>query len=249
MLSLGLIIAIGAQALRRACHPHRLRPAAGDAALGRGAAVAQAAAFTLLNPHLYLDTVLLVGSIGAQQPGSMRGWFIAGASAASAPWFGLLGCWTGSSAWSWACWPPCWPVAPSRAFERARRSRRSAGRYTGAPMSARVLAFLLAMLMLWSGLAVTEQRFAEALELPVQTAGLSEDAKRGDLNGSMDDHVVDDQPAQPFGEPALDIAALIDSAGQAIGCSPASATCPLQPADTRWAAPLLEGLQRPPKNA
>lgn len=81
----------GAQALRRAGHPHRLRPAEGDAALGRGAAVAQAASFTLLNPHVYLDTVLLVGSIGAQQPGSMRGWFIAGASAASVLWFGLLG--------------------------------------------------------------------------------------------------------------------------------------------------------------
>ena len=116
-------------------------------------------------------------------------------------------------------------------------------------MSARVLAFLLAMLMLWSGLAVTEQRFAEALELPVQMAGLSDDAKRSDLNGSMDDHVVDDQPAQPFGEPALDIAALIDSAGANVGCSAPAASRPLQPADTRWAAPFLEGLQRPPKNA
>lgn len=81
----------GVQALRRACRPHRWRPADGDARIGRGAAVAQAAAFTLLNPHVYLDTVLLVGSIGAQQAGPMRGWFIAGASAASALWFGLLG--------------------------------------------------------------------------------------------------------------------------------------------------------------
>lgn len=116
-------------------------------------------------------------------------------------------------------------------------------------MSARVLAFLLAMLMLWSGLAVTEQRFAEALELPVQTAGLSDDAKRGDLNGSMDDHVVDDQPAQPLGEPALDIAVLIDSAGHSIGCSAAVSVCPLPPTDAQWAAPFLEGLQRPPKSA
>ena len=81
----------GVQALRRAGHPHRLRPAEGEAAIGRGAAVAQAAAFTLLNPHVYLDTVLLVGSIGAQQPASVRGWFVAGASAASLLWFGLLG--------------------------------------------------------------------------------------------------------------------------------------------------------------
>ncbi|MDP3084349.1 MAG: LysE family transporter, partial [Rubrivivax sp.] len=48
-------------ALRRARHPHRLQAEAGSASLGRGAALAQAAAFTLLNPHVYLDTVLLVG--------------------------------------------------------------------------------------------------------------------------------------------------------------------------------------------
>lgn len=59
--------------------------------MGRGAAVAQAAAFTLLNPHVYLDTVLLVGSIGARQPGPLRGWFVVGASTASMLWFGLLG--------------------------------------------------------------------------------------------------------------------------------------------------------------
>lgn len=81
----------GVQALRRARHPHPLQAAEGGAALRRGAAVAQAAAFTLLNPHVYLDTVLLVGSIGAQQPVALRGWFVAGASTASVFWFGLLG--------------------------------------------------------------------------------------------------------------------------------------------------------------
>uniref|UniRef100_UPI0038B3089E LysE/ArgO family amino acid transporter n=1 Tax=Cupriavidus plantarum TaxID=942865 RepID=UPI0038B3089E len=54
-------------------------------------ALAQAAAFTLLNPHVYLDTVLLVGSIGAQQAATLRIWFVAGASAASLCWFGMLG--------------------------------------------------------------------------------------------------------------------------------------------------------------
>lgn len=81
----------GWQALRRARQAHRLDAAQGIATLGRGAALAQAAAFTLLNPHVYLDTVLLVGSIGAQQPGALRGWFIAGASSASLAWFALLG--------------------------------------------------------------------------------------------------------------------------------------------------------------
>lgn len=85
------LAAYGWQALRRARQPHRLKAAAGGEGLRRGAAVAQAAAFTLLNPHVYLDTVLLVGSIGAQQPEALRGWFIAGASSASLSWFALLG--------------------------------------------------------------------------------------------------------------------------------------------------------------
>lgn len=81
----------GWQALRRARRAHRLEAPTGGAGLARGAAVAQAAAFTLLNPHVYLDTVLLVGSIGAQHPAPLRGWFVAGASLASMAWFALLG--------------------------------------------------------------------------------------------------------------------------------------------------------------
>jgi L-lysine exporter family protein LysE/ArgO len=81
----------GWQALRRARRARRLDAADAGSALTLGAAVAQAAAFTLLNPHVYLDTVLLVGSIGAQQPGPLQGWFIAGASGASLAWFSLLG--------------------------------------------------------------------------------------------------------------------------------------------------------------
>jgi L-lysine exporter family protein LysE/ArgO len=60
-------------------------------ALALAGAITQAAAFTLLNPHVYLDTVLLVGSIGAQQPAALRLWFVAGASVASLFWFCLLG--------------------------------------------------------------------------------------------------------------------------------------------------------------
>ena len=81
----------GWRALQRARQSHQLRAGAGQEGLSRGAALAQAAAFTLLNPHVYLDTVLLVGSIGAQQPAALRGWFVAGASSASLFWFGLLG--------------------------------------------------------------------------------------------------------------------------------------------------------------
>jgi L-lysine exporter family protein LysE/ArgO len=85
------LAAYGWRALRRARRAQPLQASGGGAGLGRGAAVAQAAAFTLLNPHVYLDTVLLVGSVGAQQPAALRGWFVAGASAASLLWFGLLG--------------------------------------------------------------------------------------------------------------------------------------------------------------
>lgn len=74
--------------LRQASQLHAAHASDG---LRRGAAIAQAAAFTLLNPHVYLDTVLLMGSIGAQQPGALQGWFVAGASAASVVWFILLG--------------------------------------------------------------------------------------------------------------------------------------------------------------
>jgi len=81
----------GARALWRARRVQRLQPDASHAKPGRLATLAQAAAFTLFNPHVYIDTVMLAGSIGAQQPGPLRGWFIAGSSAASLSWFLMLG--------------------------------------------------------------------------------------------------------------------------------------------------------------
>ena len=99
----------GWQALRRARQPQQLRAAEGGAGLGLGAVLAQAAAFTLLNPHVYLDTVLLVGSIGAQQPGARRGGFSASASAASVLWFAALGF---GARWlaPWFARPRAWQV-------------------------------------------------------------------------------------------------------------------------------------------
>ncbi|MGK5046416.1 LysE/ArgO family amino acid transporter [Janthinobacterium sp. GB4P2] len=99
----------GWQALRRARRPQQLRAADGGVGWGLGAILAQAAAFTLLNPHVSLDTVLLVGSIGAQQPGVLRGCFIAGASAASLLWFASLG---DGARWlaPWFARPRAWQV-------------------------------------------------------------------------------------------------------------------------------------------
>lgn len=52
-------------------------------------AIAAIAAVTWLNPHAYLDTVVLVGSVAASH-GDERWWFTAGAILASVTWFGAL---------------------------------------------------------------------------------------------------------------------------------------------------------------
>ncbi|WP_417565808.1 LysE/ArgO family amino acid transporter [Marinobacter sp.] len=51
-------------------------------------------AVTLLNPQVYLDTLLLIPAVGAQQQDATT--FVAGASSASILWFGLLA-WGGSA--------------------------------------------------------------------------------------------------------------------------------------------------------
>lgn len=99
----------GWQALRRARQSNQLRTQETGTGLRLGGVIAQAAAFTLLNPHVYLDTVLLVGSIGAQQPVVLRPWFVAGASFASLFWFGMLGY---GARWlaPWFARPKAWQV-------------------------------------------------------------------------------------------------------------------------------------------
>ena len=85
------LAAYGWNALRRALQQNGLLANEEGDGLSWSSAMAQAAAFTLLNPHVYLDTVLLVGSIGAQQPADLQVWFVAGASSASLLWFCALG--------------------------------------------------------------------------------------------------------------------------------------------------------------
>lgn len=81
----------GWKALQRMLQASSLQTGQAGEGLRWSAAMAQTAAFTLLNPHVYLDTVLLVGGIGAQQATALQGWFVAGASSASITWFSLLG--------------------------------------------------------------------------------------------------------------------------------------------------------------
>ena len=66
-----------------------LRAASGAVSVA-GPALRAAIALSLLNPHAWLDTVVLLGAIGAQQPGHGRAWFSAGAMTASVLWFSAL---------------------------------------------------------------------------------------------------------------------------------------------------------------
>jgi L-lysine exporter family protein LysE/ArgO len=76
------------KAFRRALSPSALSAAEGvDRPLR--ATLAQAAAFTWLNAHVYLDTVVLLGGISATY-GDTRALFGAGAAAASFAWFFAL---------------------------------------------------------------------------------------------------------------------------------------------------------------
>ncbi|SMC20580.1 L-lysine exporter family protein LysE/ArgO [Andreprevotia lacus DSM 23236] len=77
----------GAMALRKALHPGTLAPEATQGIANPKAVVLAALGFSLLNPHALLDTIVLVGSVGAQQPAAERPLFLAGAVSFSFIWF------------------------------------------------------------------------------------------------------------------------------------------------------------------
>ena len=81
----------GVTALRRALRPAAVGDGTAIAAPSLGAALITCAGFTLLNPHVYLDTVILVGSVANARPAGDRVAFAFGASAASFVWFFGLG--------------------------------------------------------------------------------------------------------------------------------------------------------------
>jgi len=80
----------GVSSLLRARHAEALEASQERALTRRGAAV-RATALTFLNPHVYLDTVLLLGSLAAHQGPTGRWWFALGACVASVAWFTGLG--------------------------------------------------------------------------------------------------------------------------------------------------------------
>jgi L-lysine exporter family protein LysE/ArgO len=80
----------GLLAARRAWQGQPMR-ISGDGGVTLAAALAACFAFTFLNPHVYLDTVVLLGAIANQRPDPGRWVFGAGAVSASLCWFAALG--------------------------------------------------------------------------------------------------------------------------------------------------------------
>jgi L-lysine exporter family protein LysE/ArgO len=86
-----VLVGYGLAAFRRAFSPHSLLTPSAGAAQPVNRVVVQALSISLLNPHVYLDTVVLVGSIGAKQAAGTQGAFLMGACLASSLWFVSLG--------------------------------------------------------------------------------------------------------------------------------------------------------------
>ena len=84
------LVAYGLFALRRAFRPQALAADDAGSRAPLGATMLALAAITWLNPHVYLDTVMLMGSV-ATTYADARWWFGAGAAGASLVWFAALG--------------------------------------------------------------------------------------------------------------------------------------------------------------
>lgn len=85
-----LLLSYAALAARRALRAPQASPTGGDAAATRRGVVAATLGFTWLNPAVYLDTLVLLGTVASAHPAA-RWWFATGAAAASIGWFIGLG--------------------------------------------------------------------------------------------------------------------------------------------------------------
>jgi L-lysine exporter family protein LysE/ArgO len=91
------LLTYGVLAARRAIRPSgdaltvRGTPGNGREARHASAPLVTMLLFTWANPHVYLDTLVFLGSLGAQQADGDRWWWTAGAVAASCLWFAALG--------------------------------------------------------------------------------------------------------------------------------------------------------------
>lgn len=80
----------GVMALRRAFTPQSMERST-ESATGLWAAIATCLALTFLNPHVYLDTVVLLGGISSRYDDTGRIYFGSGAALSSFIWFFSLG--------------------------------------------------------------------------------------------------------------------------------------------------------------
>lgn len=113
-------------------------------------------------------------------------------------------------------------------------------------MPSRVVPFLLAFLLLWSGFT-TQERAVSFASSNVEQAdvGLAGELQQRVHEGSVEDHHLDDQPAQAQTESVMDLQALFPARVD----EPAFALTMARPrpyAVTTWLEPYLEGPQRPP---
>ncbi|WP_299235716.1 LysE family transporter [uncultured Halomonas sp.] len=96
---------LAAQALWRAVSGRQGLDGEAQAPPGRRRVILATLAVTLLNPQVYLDTLLLIPAVGAQQ--SSTAGFLAGAGSASILWFSLLA-WGGAALAPWLKRPVAW---------------------------------------------------------------------------------------------------------------------------------------------
>ena len=77
----------GVRSLRSAWRGAQVGLADSPQQMGAKSVLAMTLGVTLLNPHVYLDTLMLLGSVGSQVAESLRPAFAAGAMLASLVWF------------------------------------------------------------------------------------------------------------------------------------------------------------------
>ncbi len=89
-LAIVFLIWYGAFALRSAFKPKSLETGNGQELPSKTKTLFLLFAMSVLNPHVYLDTVILLGSIASQQPSYEQIYFAFGAISASFIWFFTL---------------------------------------------------------------------------------------------------------------------------------------------------------------
>lgn len=101
------LLAYGARSALRAWRGDATLTQNGTKGTSLAATLTTTLALTYLNPHVYLDTVVLLGSVGAQHGPDGRIAFAAGAGLASLMWFATLG-FGAAAASRWLARPAAW---------------------------------------------------------------------------------------------------------------------------------------------